>query len=88
MPEHAGESRFGPAELEREQAETRGDERQAGAGKDEERNADGQCRETGEGDGGADGEPALPMTCAPLATPVAGGHLTAAPSRSPSFRSR
>ena len=88
MTERTIEGGLRPAELEREQAEAGGDERQAGAGQDEEREAGGERREAGERDGGADGEPALPVTGAPFANAVAGGHATAAPSRSPSLRSR
>ena len=88
MPEHAGESRFGPAELEREQAESDRDERDAGAGQHEQREPGGEGREASEGDEGTHDERPPAVTLAPLAEAFLGRHATAAPSRSPSLRSR
>src|SRR5206468_9972943 len=77
-----------PAELERKEAEADRDERHAGPRQDEERESADERREPAGRDGRANEKRPPAMSCRPLAQAVERGHATAAPSRSPSFRSR
>ena len=88
MVERPRERSFGPPELEREQAESDDDERDARPGQHEQRQPAEQGSETAKRNEHPDGDMPLLMPGPPLAQPVAGGHATLAPNNSPSFRSR
>jgi len=88
MPERPRERPLGPPELEREQAEPDRDERNAGAREHEQCEPREQRGEPAEREEGADDERPLPVPRTPLAQALQRGHATAAPTRSPSLRSR
>ena len=88
MPESASEGCLGPPELEREQAQPDRDERDPRPRQHEQRETAEQRREAAERKEDTHGERPAPMSRPPVAHPVRRGHATAAPTRSPSLRSR